>query len=426
MQDSKSIIEQAMEARSTVEFASRICTSLQIPDKPEAIAAQAMSKPQRPTRFLTREERQHLIVAVWRNDPTGFYLALANAIPEREAPEPEKQLPDEPSSINRRIAHDSHQNTLMNGRWTYLRNRQHIPGCERRLSAALATWGTTIIEEFTDQSEQNRQLAVAAVRTAFEPSKILTKPPFAARPAGRRTRSGIRFPDPRKPKPAIRNLHRRASQLLIKEYIIRDILCNERRSQPSINRFSEVDVSSYAAVVTDLGEKHTHPWLRKRIFSPEFFNATLNMYAQHFPDQAAKAELIYRATGGNLPLLIPGATVARRAWLEAPRRGARAAHPLQPMTDTVVRRYHDKPFMEQAHIFFQCWLRALSDDGIAKRDLPNVFTSYIWIPDEIILRAPGYWPGPYHRENPRYAIIRVNIPTLISQCMHAAASRCRP
>ena len=426
MHDSKNTLEQAMEARSTVEFANRICTSLQIPDKPEAIAAQATSMPQRSTRFLTREERQHLIVTVWRNDPTGFYLALADTIPEREAPEPEQQLPDEPSSIDGRISRASRQHTLMNGQWTYLRNRQYIPECERRLAAALATWGTTVIEESTDQSEHNRQLAVAAVRATFRPSKILTKTPFSARPAGRRAGSGIRFPNSRKPEPAIRDLHRRTSRLLIQEYITRDILYNENRSPLPTNQFGEFDVSSYPAVATDLGEMHARPWLRNRIFSPKFFNTALNMYAMHFPDQATQAELIYRATAGNLPLLIPGATMARRAWLKAPRRGARAVNPLQPMTDALVGRYHDKPFLEQAPIFFQCWLRALSDDGIAKRDLPNVFTSYMRIPDELILQAPGHWPGTYHGENPHYAIVRVNIPTLISQCMHAAASRCRP
>ena len=431
MDGSKNVIEEALEAREMVDLAKRVCSSLHIPDKPEAISAEAKAAPRSATRFLEHTERKRLITAVWENDPTGFYLALAHAIQEQEAPVLDLPPADIPTDNNWQMLGTSpssywtsQQNSLMNCRWTYLRSRQNSPAHEQRLAAALATWGQATIEE--GKNDHDHRLAVSTVRTAFEVEGTSRTPAFARQSTSPPIPPTIRFPKRRKPTTAIRELHRLASRRIITDYLTRDITFNENGTPPPTKRFGEASIPEYASVATRLGEAHTVRWLQVRVFSPQFFNTTLNMHAQHFPSEAAEAEMVYRAVGANLPLLIPGATAARLDWLNGPKRGPATQDALRPMATAIVRRYHDKSFTEQAAIYFQCWLRALADNRIAPQELPNVYTSYMRTPDDLIMRAPGYWPGPYHGEKTRYAIIRVNIPTLVSQCLREAAGQCRP
>ncbi len=428
----KTTLEHAFKAREQLEFAKQIRDGLRIPSSPEEIAATASRPLPSNSRYLTLPERRRLTNAIWKDDPSKFYLALAFAIPLNHPPEPYKESKngvDCPTSGLKRI---HRREKTLHGQWTYL-NREDTPNQylnaknERYLALALAlsTWGTLR----TDQDypiEDGFALAVAAMRAESTLTGMLIPTPRFIEPVKQCTKTKkVHFPKANRRSKAISELHRNAAIKLIHEFMDSEMWENEKSQYTLMPRSRKADNLMYAEMVAKATEKRQRRIKAKHLVCSNYFNTTLNMHAANFPENAAAGELFYRATGGNLPLLIPAAHATRRQWLRRPERASIAESPQRDILDALVRQYDLKPFLEKCRIYFHCWLRGLTENRLQYQEEPHIYMSYTNAPQDLLYRAPAYWPGPYQGEESRDALRRVNMTTLIPQCMLHAERHCR-
>ena len=418
-------LDHAFAAREQIEFARYIRNALKIESSPEQIAATASKPLPSDSRYLTIPERRRLTNAVWKDNPTDFYLSLAFAIPLNQAPAPYKVESDKGQDPNSILKYIQRREQILHGHWTYLNHdsttEQHLnPRSKRSLELALAlsTWGALRTEQ-QSAIEDGFALATSALRANSTMSDMLIPTPrFLQSNKSYNQTQKASFPKPNGQNRAIKDLHRNAATTLICEYIESDLLTKEIPQYTLAESFRQAEITKYAEMAAKATERFKMLPSAKNLAGSRYFNCTLNMHAANFPDTAAAGELFYRATGGNLPLLIPADQQTRNQWVQRPQRAAFAESPQRDILDTLISQYDMQPFMQKCRIYFHCWLRALIDNRLQHPEQPHIYMSYLETPKELLyLSQAYYWPGPYLDEPSEDALRRVNITTLISQCM---------
>ena len=289
------------------------------------------------------------------------------------------------------------------------------------MALALCTWGALRTEQ-QSPIEDGFALATAALRANSTMSQMLVPTPrFIQQTKDYTQANKLRFPKPNRQNQAIKNLHHNAAITLICEYIESDLVNKETPEYTLVESLRQTDEIKYAKMAAKATQRSKLLPSAKTLASPRYFNTALNMHAANFPDTAAAGELFYRATGGNLPLLIPADQQTRNQWVQRPQRAALAESPQRDILDTLISQYDMKPFMQKCRIYFHCWLRALIDNRLQYPEQPHIYMSYLKTPKELLyLSQAYYWPGPYLDEPSEDALRRINITTLITQCMFHA------
>ena len=428
--DRRPALEHAFEAREQIEFAKRIRDGLSLNSSPALIASTASTPLSSDSRYLTLPERRRLTNAMWKDNPIGFYLSLALAIPLNQVPANVNIEEQHDESIESILTHSHRREQMLHGKWTYLKQNDQRDELQKSepcvaLALALSTWGTLRTDQESSPSD-TFPLAVAAMRANSTLTKRETPTPPFIEPSKLYARPRkVNFPKINKQTQSIKDLHQNAAIKLICEYMDSEILKMENVAPSTLQRSRKTDGEKYAHLATNAAKMAARRVTAKHLASPSYFNTTLNMHGANFPDTAATGELFYRATTGNLPILVPTAHETRREWLQRPERSAFTESPQRDILDALVTQYDLKPFLDQCRIYFHCWLRALIEDRLQYREQPHVYMSYMDTPQELLYQAPRYWPGPYQNESNRDALLRVNMTTLIPQCIFHAGRRCR-
>ena len=366
---------------------------------------------------------------MWQDNPTGFYLSLAIALPLDQVPEYFGVQDQDPENAGSMLKRSHHRQKMLHGQWTYLKPTATQENLKNErcvaLALALSTWGTLRADQESPNGDEFA-LAVAAMRAEHTlTEREIPTPPFMKPSAQHPKPIKLNFPKANRRSRSIEELHQNAAVKLICEYMNSEILNMENGVSSTLQHFRTSIGEKYAELATKAAKTAQRRLTAKHLASPSYFNTTLNMHGANFPETAAAGELFYRATGGNLPLLVPTAHETRRKWLQRPERSAFAESPQRDILRSLITEYDLKSFLDQCRIYFHCWLRALIENRLQYKEQPHVYMSYLNTPQDLLYQAPGYWPGPYLNEDNRDALMRVNMTTLIPQCMFHAGRHCR-